>query len=398
MRIGIYLGSFKPMHLGHEQTLTQAAQQNDLLLFFPGFGPKGVRKGKRKNPRSGEKEDYYRSLPDQVMMTDDLGEQQFNLIRKAMSDIKRSNPESPLSRVKIFMPGEVINGYEAATGPIASALQIVGSLADHYVDNSGDMSDGVYIPFLDEYVNNPEIRLYSDVSDVSRVTPEMLTKFKIDPEGVRGIYMKNFIPVGIVRGDVESDNQYEPASFETEDISATQLRQRIRDLEGLDGEELEAEIDEISNLMPAMLSMDVKREFIRKIRDLDRQRRLSGGVFRSSLGKIEEIASLVESPQDLLLGTEEYAAYLDEVIGKLSDVKTSLKTRKKTGKYYRKEASKIQGALEALRFLKRKSERELLNNSNVLNEVYEGNLDVKFETEEKFDRELVRSFLKKIQK
>ena len=116
------------------------------------------------------------------------------------------------------------------------------------------------------------------------------------------------------------------------------------------------------------------------------------------MGKIEEIASLVESPQDLLLGTEEYAAYLDEVIGKLSDVKTSLKTRKKTGKYYRKEASKIQGALEALRFLKRKSERELLNNSNVLNEVYEGNLDVKFETEEKFDRELVRSFLKKIQK
>ena len=40
MRIGIYLGSFKPMHLGHEQTLIQAVEQNDVLLFFPGFGAK----------------------------------------------------------------------------------------------------------------------------------------------------------------------------------------------------------------------------------------------------------------------------------------------------------------------------------------------------------------------
>ena len=95
MRIGIYLGSFKPMHVGHEQTLTQAAQLNDVLLFFPGFGAKGVKRGKRKNPSSGEKEDYYRPMDDQAMMTDDLGEKQFRLIKQAVEQIKKDNPSSP---------------------------------------------------------------------------------------------------------------------------------------------------------------------------------------------------------------------------------------------------------------------------------------------------------------
>ena len=181
MRIGIYLGSFKPMHLGHEQTLIQAVEQNDVLLFFPGFGAKGVKKGKRKNPLTGAKEDFYRPVDDQVMMTDDLGEYQFRLIKFAIERIKSEIPDSPLNKVKIVMPGDGINSYEAATGPLASALMIVGEIADHYVNNSGSMIQ-VYIPFLDESVDNPQIRLYSDVSDVSRVTPKMLERFKVNPE------------------------------------------------------------------------------------------------------------------------------------------------------------------------------------------------------------------------
>ena len=42
-----------------------------------------------------------------------------------------------------------------------------------------------------------------------------------------------------MRGDVSADYFYEPASFETTDISATELRRRIRNLDNLEGEEFE---------------------------------------------------------------------------------------------------------------------------------------------------------------
>tara|TARA_B100000900_G_scaffold412640_1_gene434858 strand:- start:18 stop:1196 length:1179 start_codon:yes stop_codon:yes gene_type:complete len=389
MRIGIYLGSFKPMHVGHEQTLTQAAQLNDILLFFPGFGAKGVKRGKRKNPSTGEKEDYYRPMDDQAMMTDDLGEKQFRLIKRAVEQIKKDNPTSPLSRVRIFLPGDDVEGFVAGTGPLSSALQIVGSIADHYVDNTGDMKN-TYIPFLNTRVDNPEVRLYSDVTDVRRVTPAMLERFQINSEGIKGIYMKNFIPVGIVRGSVDVDYEYEPASFETEDISATDLRRRIRGLDSLEGKELEDEIDAIASLMPDMLSQEVKREFLTTVRDLDRQRRLSGGLFRSALGKLEE----AKRPEK---GTPEYSSYLEELMSELQFIKSGYSSRKKSGARYRKEASKIQDAYAELRRLRRKNDKMLMS-KEVLSEAHravESGYNVTVNTEISGDfsvRDFLRNF------
>jgi hypothetical protein len=117
--------------------------------------------------------------------------------------------------------------------------------------------------------------------------------------------------------------------------------------------------------------------------------------YRSSAGLKTE--SSMEN-NSLALGTEEYQLHIDEIIEKLLGVKSSLNTRKKTGKYYRKEAAACQTAITSLRHLKRKSERELLKNSNVLNEVYEGRLEVKFKNSEDINRETIRNFLSILKK
>ena len=59
------------------------------------------------------------------------------------------------------------------------------------------------------------------------------------------------------------------------------------------------------------------------------------------------------------MGTNEYSAYIDELIHELQYVKDSFDYRKKAGKRYRKEASKIQDAFSELRRLYRKNEKIL---------------------------------------
>ena len=65
--------------------------------------------------------------------------------------------------------------------------------------------------------------------------------------------MKNFIPVGIVRGEVDVDYPYEPATFQTTDVSATELRKKIKNLDNLNDEEFESEISAILKSLPSIL-------------------------------------------------------------------------------------------------------------------------------------------------
>jgi Fe-S-cluster formation regulator IscX/YfhJ len=349
MRIGIYLGSFKPMHIGHEQVLFKVAELNDYVLFFPGFGAKGVKRAKK------QKRSFYKSLPDQAMMTDDIAEKQFRILRLAIE----SDPN--LKKIKIIMPEETVSGYTASSGPVFSAVEIAKSLADHYVESSGDMSN-VYIPFLDMFIDNPQVRLYSDVTDSARVSKSALLRYKLDPQGVEGIYMRNFIPVGIQRGLSQVEHEYEPAEFETTEISATDLRKRIRNLENFNDEgAFNEEVYEIAQLMPGILSDQEKINFIKTVQQLDLQRR--SGVFK------DELEPLPESIKRRNRHDEGYGSYLEEIMNELQHIKKEFKSRTKEGKRYRKEASKIQDAYNELKTLKRKHERQLeINNDQMLSE------------------------------
>ena len=77
---------------------------------------------------------------------------------------------------------------------------------------------------------------------------------------------------------------------------------------------------------------------------------------------------LLESKKsgDLTIGTEEYESFLETIIADLKKVKNSLKTRSKNGAAHRKEADRIQSAINAMKYLNNKN-RRILNNS-MLNE------------------------------
>jgi nicotinamide mononucleotide adenylyltransferase len=376
MRIGIYLGSFKPMHIGHEQVLFKVAELNDYVLFFPGFGAKGVKKAKK------QKRNFYKSLPGQAMMTDDIAEKQFRMLRIAI----QNDPE--LNKIKIVMPGETVNGYTAATGPVFSAVDIANALSNHYVENKGDMSN-VYIPFLDMFIDNPQVRLYSDVTDSARVSKSALLRYKLDPIGVEGIFMRNFIPVGIQRGESNVSHEYEPAEFETTEISATDLRRRIRNLENLSDPEFEMEVEEIASLMPGILSTSEKMEFLRTIQRLDKERR--SGVFR------DELPPLPEGIKRKSRNDEEYGSYLEEIMNELQHIKKEYGSRTKAGSRYRLEANKLQGAYSELRKLKRKHEKQMENDQMLSERAIRratGHDDY-HEKDEVFNRDSIRDFFNK---
>lgn len=376
MRIGIYLGSFKPMHIGHEQVLFKVAELNDYVLFFPGFGAKGVKKAKK------QKRNFYKSLPDQAMMTDDIAEKQFRMLRIAI----QNNPD--LNKIKIIMPGETVNGFTAASGPVFSAVEIARDLANQYVQKSGDMTN-TYIPFLDMFIDNPQIRLYSDVTDSARVSKSALLRYKLDPIGVEGIFMRNFIPVGIQRGESNVSHEYEPAEFETTEISATDLRRRIRNLENLSDPEFEMEVEEIASLMPGILSTSEKMEFLRTIQRLDKERR--SGVFR------DELPPLPEGIKRKSRNDEEYGSYLEEIMNELQHIKKEYGSRTKAGSRYRLEANKLQGAYSELRKLKRKHEKQMENDQMLSERAIRratGHDDY-HEKDEVFNRDSIRDFFNK---
>lgn len=83
---------------------------------------------------------------------------------------------------------------------------------------------------------------------------------------------------------------------------------------------------------------------------------------------LEEMMMLLENNKRTLNnGTEEYNQFLEKLIMDIQDVKSGLKRGESRHKH-RKEVSKLQGAIEALKYLERKSSKKMLLNQNQINE------------------------------
>jgi len=91
---------------------------------------------------------------------------------------------------------------------------------------------------------------------------------------------------------------------------------------------------------------------------------------------------------ELVLGTIEYGNYIDELIDDIIHVKRSLRSRKY--KNSRKEASRLQGAVDSLRFINRKNERQL--NASSLTEIKIVN------EEEKLTRDEIKSYFDRLKR
>jgi hypothetical protein len=86
----------------------------------------------------------------------------------------------------------------------------------------------------------------------------------------------------------------------------------------------------------------------------------------------------------LEMGTDEYSKVIEKIVAELQQVKSSLKTRSREGLAHRKEADRIQSAINAMKYLSNKS-RRMINSSVIKEEI---------EKEEIFDRETIKNFIK----
>jgi len=86
----------------------------------------------------------------------------------------------------------------------------------------------------------------------------------------------------------------------------------------------------------------------------------------------------------LEMGTDEYSKVIERIVAELQQVKSSLRTRSREGLAHRKEADRIQSAINAMKYLSNKSRRMI--NSSVIKEV--------FEEPEQFNRETIKNFIR----
>jgi hypothetical protein len=77
------------------------------------------------------------------------------------------------------------------------------------------------------------------------------------------------------------------------------------------------------------------------------------------------IDQLIRLTESYVIGEEKYSNKIDELISDLVKVKDSLK-KGSNKKFYRKEASRIQSAIQTLRYLKKKSERKMMKKDKVI--------------------------------
>ena len=82
--------------------------------------------------------------------------------------------------------------------------------------------------------------------------------------------------------------------------------------------------------------------------------------------RFDKALLFLENREDLSIGTESYEKFLEEMISNLRAVKKSLRPR--SNREHRKEADRIQSAINAMKYLSSKS-RRILNNS-MINEVH----------------------------
>jgi len=103
---------------------------------------------------------------------------------------------------------------------------------------------------------------------------------------------------------------------------------------------------------------------------------------------------------ELVLGTSDYSEYIDELIQDIMHVKKSLRSRKNRGS--RKESSRLQGAVDSLRFIGKKNERQLNANSldeNVVNFVASNNkVKIKNKQKESLTRDEIKSYFDRLKR
>lgn len=381
MKIGLVPMSAKPFHRGHAGLIEIASNENDKVIVFVGFGSRGIKK------RTKKKRKFEQPLSDEFPIYGDTMKKVWQGSGEDQGLSALMSMKDRFNNVKFVFPGDELEGGVAAPGPLQSVLTIFLSLVIEK-NNKGDLQN-VNIPFLGT-INNPAVSVYSDPEDTMlRYSVDSLTnavrsailkvsardiksmqEFEVNAAKTQAMKLVNtvlnknpgFTPRAIKRGEG------------TVDISGTRVRQLLQNLRmNLDMPESEYNevIEELVNSLPELPDGEAKK-IVEFLVSVAKERDRLGGVFPDELSELNrsgvrsflcELKNEGSSSDNLIVGTEEYNLFIEKIMLDIRKVKESLRSRKKSGNYYRKEASKLQGALEALKYLGRKSSRLLQNNN-----------------------------------
>lgn len=398
MKIGLVPMSAKPFHRGHEDLIRLADKENELTLVFVGFGARGIKKRKK------QKRKFEEPINDQFPIYSDTMQKVWQ--GYSTNDIEYSGMKNLIKKfknVRFIFPGDEIDGEVANASPLQSVLRIFLSLITEK-SNYGTL-DKIDLPFLGR-VDVPDIRVYSDPEDTQTrySTNALITLVRSSILKVGTRELKNMSPnkvasinnqsLMLVNSVLNLSPGFTPRSVTrgegTTNISGTRVRQLLQLLRQnitMAEDEYNSVLDEIESYLPEMAEGEAKR-IVSFLVSVAKERDRLGGIFPDELNEfnrtsIRQFLFELKTPDDdLMLGTDSYANLVEEIMTNLKRIKKTLRARTKNGKYFRKEASKIQGALESLRYLRKKSEKARLLNDEALNE--------------DFNRSEIKNFLAKL--
>ena len=75
--------------------------------------------------------------------------------------------------------------------------------------------------------------------------------------------------------------------------------------------------------------------------------------------KLKYSKLLLEELSETIMGTDDYSTKIEDIIKDLQMIKNQLK-KGSNKKFYRKEASRLQTAIQSLRYLRKKSDKIIL--------------------------------------